>query len=125
MVQVQLKLQRRCALAATFAILATLAFVPTAGASAYIYWWQRNMAPGQMGYDRTTAHNHTYNELYFGPNAGWRSEVWEVTPAGYRHFDKWCTGNCFNAHPGYYYDYAYCSNRDDGTHFVYECKDEW
>lgn len=125
MVQVQLKLQRRCALIAVFATLATLVFVPAAGASAYIYWWQRNMASGQVGYDRT-AHNRTYNELYFGANAGWRSEVWEVTPAGYRHFDKWCTGNCFNAHPGSYYSYAYCSNRDDyGTHFVYECKGEW
>ena len=66
-----------------------------------------------------------YNELYFGPNAGWQSQVWEVTPAGYRHFDKRCTGNCFNAHPAYYYTYSYCSNRDGSTHFVYDCMDKW
>ena len=69
--------------------------------------------------------NHTYNEHYFGPNAGWRSEVWEVTPAGYRHFDRWCVGNCFNAHPPYYYTKSYCANRDGGTHFVYDCSNEW
>ncbi len=83
------------------------------------------MTPSDRGTDSLTARNHTYNELYFGANAGWKSEVWEVTPAGYRHFDKWCAGNCFNAHPGYYYTYSYCANRDGSTHFVYECKDQW
>lgn len=125
MVQVGSRLQRRRTFAATFVAALALTLVPTAGAEAYIYWWQRNMAPDALGYDRTTPHNHTYNELFFGPNAGWRSEVWEVTPAGYRHFDKDCVGNCFNAHPGYYYDYSYCSNRDGSTHFVYDCMDRW
>ncbi|HEX9598057.1 MAG TPA: hypothetical protein VF963_01670 [Gaiellaceae bacterium] len=110
---------------AAMVVLLSLTFVSTAGAEYYIYWWQQNMAPNAQGYDRLTAHNHIYNELYFGPNAGWRSEVWEVTPAGYRHFDKWCVGNCFNAHPGYYYTYSFCSNRDGGTHFVYQCRDQW
>jgi hypothetical protein len=123
---VQLRVQRRRAVAASFAVVLALTLVPTAGAGAYIYWWQRNMPANVPGYDRM-AHNHTYNELYFGPNAGWRSQVWEVTPAGYRHFVKWCTGNCFNAHPGYYYTYAYCANRDyyGRTHFVYDCMDRW
>ena len=116
--------RRRAAVVAVVAGLA-LALVPVAGATSYIYWWQRNMAPNGMGYDRMTAHNHSYNELYFGPNAGWSSEVWEVTPAGYRHFDKRCSGNCFNAHPRYYLTYAYCSNRDGSTHFVYDCMDQW
>jgi hypothetical protein len=110
-------------------LVATLALtlVPTAGAGSYIYWWQRNMAANVPAYDRVAAHNHTYNELYFGPNAGWASQVWEVTPAGYRHFDKRCVGNCFNAHPGYYYTYSYCANRDwyNQTHFVYDCMDRW
>ena len=122
---VRWNIERRRATAAIFVAALALAFVPTAGASAYIYWWQRNMVPNVPGYDRTTAHNHTYNELYFGPNAGWKSEVWEVTPSGQRHFDKWCVGNCFNAHPGYYYDYSYCANRDGGVHFVNDCMDEW
>ncbi len=121
----RLKHQRRNAVAAILVLAGALALVPVAGASSYIYWWQRNMAPNEQGFSRTTAHNHTYNELYFGPNAGWRSEVWEVTPAGYRHFDKNCVGNCFNAHPGYYYDYVYCSNRDGSTHFVNDCRTEW
>ena len=123
--QVQLKLNGRCALAATFAVLFALSLVPTAGAGAYIYWWQRNMAPGDLGYDRTAPHNRVYNELYFGPNAGWISQVWEVTPAGYRHFDKRCVGNCFNAHPGYYSTYAYCANRDGRVHFVHDCMSRW
>jgi hypothetical protein len=125
MVHVRSRLQRRRAVAATFAAAVALGFVPNAGAGAWIYWWQRNMPPNDPAFSRTTAHNHTYNELYFGPNAGWRSEVWEVTPAGYRHFDKNCVGNCFNAHPGYYYDYPYCANRDGSTHFVYDCMARW
>jgi len=125
MVQVGSSLQRRRALAATFVAAFALTLVPAAGAESQIYWWQHNMAPGEQGFSRTTAHNHTYNELYFGPNAGWRSEVWEVTPAGYRHFDKYCVGNCFNSHPGYYYDYPYCANRDGSTHFVNDCMDRW
>jgi hypothetical protein len=100
---------------------------PSASAGAHVYWWQSNMPANSPVRDAWGPHNHTYNELYFGPNAGWRSEVWELTPAGYRHFDKWCYGNCFNAHPGYYYDYAFCANRDVNgqTHFVTECYDEW
>jgi hypothetical protein len=126
MVEVQLRVQRRRAVAAAFVAALALTLVPTAGAGAYIYWWQRNMPANVPGYDRMT-HNHTYNELYFGPNAGWKSELWEVTPAGYRHFDKNCVGNCFNAHPGYYYTDVYCANRDyyGTTHFVYECMDRW
>jgi hypothetical protein len=122
---VRLRIQRRWAVAVAMVVLLALTFASTAGAQYYIYWWQQNMAPNAQGYDRSTAHNHIYNELYFGANAGWRSEVWEVTPAGYRHFDKWCVGNCFNAHPGYYYTYSFCSNRDGSTHFVYDCKDQW
>jgi hypothetical protein len=116
----------RIAFVMTLVAALTLAFVPSAGAGKYLYWWQRNM-PANVPARDGTPHNHTYNELYFGPNAGWRSEVWEVTPAGYRHFDKWCVGNCFNAHPGYYYDHSYCANRDvyGQTHFVYDCMDEW
>ena len=108
------------------AILCAAIFVPTATGSAYAYWYQQNMPANAQGSD-FNAHNHRYNELYFGPNAGWRGEVWERTPAGYRHFDKWCYGNCFFAHPAYYYDYAFCSNRDTygQTHFVYDCMDEW
>ena len=116
--------RRWAALTVLLAALA-LVFASTASAQWYIYWWQRNMTTGDRGVDSLTAHNHIYNELYFGPNAGWRSEVWEVTPAGYRHFDKWCAGNCFNAHPGYYSTYAYCANRDGYTHFVYQCRDQW
>ena len=72
----QLRIRRgRAAAVAVVAGLA-LGLIPTAGATSYIYWWQRNMAPNGMGYDRMTAHNHSYNELYFGPNAGWSSEVW-------------------------------------------------
>ena len=115
----------RTTLAALCIVCLALATAPTAGAAAYIYWWQRNMPPNATGYDRTAAHNHTYNELYFGPNAGWSSEVWEVTPAGSRHYDKRCSGNCFNSHPGTYFTYAYCSNRDGGTHFVNRCMDQW
>jgi len=122
---VQLRLQRRCVLAAALAVALALTLIPTAGAwSTRIYWWQRNMAPNSPAAD-WSAHNHTYNELYFGPNAGWASQVWEVTPAGYRHFDKRCVGNCFNRHPGYYYTYSFCANRDGSSHFVYNCMDEW
>lgn|GEM_PF-3954598 len=125
MVHVQLKFNGRCALGATLAVVLALSLVPAAGAGAYIYWWQRNMAPDQVGRDTLTPHNHSYNELYFGPNAGWLSQVWEVTPAGYRHFDKRCVGNCFNAHPRYFSTYSYCANRDGRVHFVYDCMDEW
>lgn len=109
------------------ASLVALMIVPTAGAGSYIYWWQRNMPANVPAYDRVAAHNHTYNELYFGPNAGWRSQLWEVTPAGYRHFDRWCSGNCFFSHPGWYYTYSYCANRDiyGRAHFVYRCMDAW
>jgi hypothetical protein len=124
-VTVQLRIRRGRVAAGTVVAALALGLVPVAGASSYLYWWQRNMPPNGIGYDRMTAHNHYYNELYFGPNAGWQSQVWEVTPAGYRHFDKRCTGNCFNAHPAYYSTYAYCSNRDGGTHFVYDCMDKW
>jgi hypothetical protein len=117
---------RRRAGAALALVAVALVLVPTAGASAHIYWWQQNMAPNQVVSDYAFgAHNRTYNELYFGPSAPYRSEIWEVTPAGYRHFDKWCYGNCFHAHPGYYYDYPYCSNRDGATHFVNRCMSEW
>jgi hypothetical protein len=115
--------KRRLVVTIVAAALA-LSLVPSAGAGAYIYWWQRNMAPNSPGYDYQ-AHNHTYNEMYFGPNAGWRSEIWERTPAGYRHFVKQCYGNCFFYHPGYYYTYAFCANRDYSTHFVYDCMNRW
>jgi hypothetical protein len=117
---------KRSAVVAAFVAALALAVVPAAGASSHIYWWQQNMPANSSGYD-LMYHNHTYNELYFGPNAGWRSELWERTPAGYRHFDKWCSGNCYFAHPGYYYDGSYCANRDvyGQTHFVYDCLNEW
>jgi hypothetical protein len=105
-----------------------LALAPAAaGSGAYIYWWQQNMPANVAIADRTGAHNHIYNELYFGPNAGWRSQVWEVTPAGYRHFVRWCTGNCFFSHPGWFYTYSYCANRDiyGNPHFVNRCMDRW
>jgi hypothetical protein len=106
-------------------VVVALSLAPTASAMSQIYWWQQNMSPGELGFDRRGAYNHNYNELYFGPGAGWRSEVWEVTPAGYRHFDRWCSGNCFNAHPPYYYTYVYCANRDGYTHFVNDCSSSW
>jgi hypothetical protein len=109
-------------------LAATLALViaSVANAEKQIYWWQRNMSTSQHGYD-LSYHNHNYNELYFGANAGWSSKVWEVTPAGYVHFVKYCSGNCFFAHPAYYYTGSYCANRDpNGTsHFVYDCMDQW
>ena len=105
--------------------LTALALASTAGATSQTYWWQQNMSPGEIGFDRRAAHNHNYNELYFGPYAGYRSEVWEVTPGGARHFDKWCWGNCFNSHPPYYYTYVYCANRDGVTHFVSDCFSAW
>jgi hypothetical protein len=119
------RLSRRRGVAALAVILVALALAPTAGAWAQIYWWQQNMYPGQIGRDAAMAHNHTYNELYFGPSAYYRSQIWEMTPAGYKHFEKWCYGNCFHAHPGYYFDYAYCANRDGVAHFVNRCMDEW
>ncbi len=108
-------------------IVLALSLAPAAGATRLIYWWQHNMPVNSPAYDRSAYRNHIYNELYFGYGAGWRGEVWEVTPAGYRHYDKWCQGNCFNAHPGTYSTYAYCANRDGygTTHFVYDCQDEW
>ena len=80
----RLRFQRRWAVVAVIAAFA-LTLASAAGAESYNYWWQRNMTPSDRGTDSLTARNHIYNELYFGPNAGWRSEVWEVTPAGYRH----------------------------------------
>jgi hypothetical protein len=112
--------------AALAPVVAALALIPSAGAAAQIYWWQQNMSPGEVGFDRAFgAHNRTYNELYFGQTNPYRSEIWEVTPAGDRHFDKWCYGNCFQTHPGYFYDYPYCANRDGRTHFVNRCMSEW
>jgi hypothetical protein len=119
------RLKKR-AVAALASVAAALVLAATASASAHIYWWQQNMGPNQVVNDVAFGpHNRTYNELWFGPNAGWRSEIWEVTPAGYRHFDKWCQGNCFHAHPAYFYDYPYCSNRDGSPHYVYRCMSEW
>jgi hypothetical protein len=115
-------MRRLCLLAvAAFALV----LVPQASAGSQIYWWQQNMSPSQIGYDRRYAANHNYNELFFGPNAGWWGEVWEVTPAGARHYDRTCQGNCFNAHPATYYTYVYCANRDGRTHFVYDCSSSW
>ena len=65
----RLRLQRRWAAAAAAAVLLSLTFAATAGAQYYIYWWQQNMPVSRYGVD-PFAHNHTYNELYFGPNAG-------------------------------------------------------
>jgi ABC-type sugar transport system permease subunit len=117
---------KRILLLPALVLLLALTLAPTAGAAAYNYWWQRNMPTSQVGHDGF-AHNHNYNELYFGPNAGWRSQLWEVTPAGYTHFVKNCSGNCFFAHPAYYYATVYCANRDPygQTHFVYQCQDQW
>jgi hypothetical protein len=116
----------RIPLLLALAVLLALSSAPSAGAEAYNYWWQRNMPTSQVGHD-IFAHNHNYNELYFGPNAGWRSQLWEVTPAGWTHFVKNCTGNCYFAHPPYYYATVYCANRDPNgqTHFVYQCQDQW
>jgi hypothetical protein len=114
-------------LGGALALVATaLVLIPAAGATNQIYWWQRNMSPNQPGYDRTMAHNHFYNEIYFGSGyANYDSEVWEVTPSGERHFDKKCRGNCFNDHPPYYFTYVFCANRDGATHFVYDCFSSW
>jgi hypothetical protein len=115
-------------LAFLLALAATVALVlaSVANAEKYIYWWQHNMSTSQYGYDRSY-HNHNYNELFFGPNAGWNSRLWEATPAGYTHFAKNCYGNCFFAHPPYYYTASFCANRDpNGTsHFVSDCMDQW
>lgn len=117
---------KRLALLLALVLTVSLVFVSVASAGKYIYWWQRNMSTSQYGYD-LNYHNHNYNELYFGPNAGWNSRLWEVTPAGYTHFVKNCSGNCYFAHPPYYYTGSYCANRDPygQTHFVYQCLDEW
>lgn len=122
----RVRCKRRPMLAAIFAACIALMVVPAASAwQAQIYVWQSNLAPNVAARDYAGPHNHFYNELYFGPSAGWRSEVWEITPAGYRHFDKYCVGNCFNSHPAYYYATAYCANRDSGSHFVNDCQDRW
>jgi hypothetical protein len=113
---------------ALFILIVALALLaaPVAGGGSYIYWWQHNMPTSTFGHD-PNYHNHNYNELYFGPNAGWWARLWELTPAGYTHFVQWCNGNCFYAHPPYYYTSSYCANRDPygTTHFVYDCKDQW
>jgi hypothetical protein len=103
-----------------------LSLIPAAGAGAYIYWWQQNM-PANSPARSVFPHNHVYNELYFGPSAGWRGQVWEVTPAGYRHFERWCSGNCFNSHPGWFYTNTFCANRDPygQPHFVNDCMGRW
>jgi|tagenome__1003787_1003787.scaffolds.fasta_scaffold20917566_2 hypothetical protein len=119
------RLRRRSKVGLCLVALA-LVLIPVASATSQIYWWQSNMSPGEIGYDRRGAYNHNYNELYFGsgyPN--YDSEVWEVTPRGERHFDKRCRGNCFNDHPPYYSTYVYCANRDGVTHFVYDCFSAW
>lgn len=122
----RVRCKRRSMLAAAIVVFVAMAAVPAAGAfQTQVYVWQANVAPNVANLGWDGPHNHFYNELYFGPNAGWRSEVWEVTPAGYRHFDKSCVGNCFNSHPAYYYATAFCANRDSGPHFVYECLDRW
>jgi hypothetical protein len=117
---------KRLALFLALAATVALGIVSVADAEKYNYWWQRNMAANQSARD-PFPHNHNYNELYFGPNAGWYSRLWEVTPAGYTHFVRNCSGNCFFAHPAYYYTYSYCSNRDPygQAHFVYQCQDQW
>jgi hypothetical protein len=117
---------KRLVLFLMLVVTLALGVAPVAAAEKYNYWWQRNMAANQAAHD-PFAHNHTYNELYFGANAGWRSQLWEVTPAGYTHFVKNCSGNCYFAHPPYYYASSYCANRDPygQTHFVYQCQDQW
>jgi hypothetical protein len=117
---------KRLALLLVVAVTVALMLVSVASAEKHIYWWQRNMSTSQSGYD-LAYHNHNYNELYFGANAGWNSKLWEVTPAGATHFVKNCSGNCFFAHPAYYYTGSYCANRDPNgtTHFVYDCMNQW
>jgi hypothetical protein len=123
---VRLRCKPRPMLAATFVVFVAMVVVPTASATqTQVYVWQTNLAPNVAARDWAGPHNHVYNELFFGYGAGWRSEVWEVTPAGYRHFDKWCVGNCFNSHPAYYYATAFCANRDSGPHFVNDCLSRW
>jgi hypothetical protein len=119
------RLRQRASIGLSLVGLA-LVLIPAARATSQIYWWQSNMSPGEVGYDRRGAYNHYYNELYFGSgNPNYDSEVWEVTPRGERHFDKRCRGSCFNNHPPYYYTYVYCANRDGVTHFVYDCFSAW
>src|SRR5262245_31076260 len=117
---------KRILLLLTIVAMLALGLAASAAAESQSYWWQRNMPVSTYGQD-PFAHNHTYNELYFGPNAGWKAELWEVTPAGYRHFVKSCTGNCFFSHPGYYFTKSFCANRDPygTTHFVNDCMDRW
>jgi hypothetical protein len=117
---------KRILLLLTLVATLGLGVASPAGAESMTYWWQQNMSVSRYGVD-PFSHNHTYNELYFGPNAGWKAELWEVTPAGYRHFVKSCTGNCFFSHPGYYFTKSLCANRDPNgsTHFVNDCMDRW
>lgn len=117
---------KRLLLLLTVVAMLALGLASSAVAESHIYWWQRNMPVGVYGQDGM-AHNHTYNELYFGPNAGWKAQLWEVTPAGYRHFDRSCTGNCYFSHPGYYFTASFCANRDPygSTHFVNDCMNRW
>jgi hypothetical protein len=117
---------KRIALLLILAMAVALAAASTANAEKYLYWYQRNMAAGQASRG-IGPHNHNYNEMYFGPNAGWFAKLWELTPAGAVHFVRNCNGNCFYAHPATYYARTWCSNQDPNgsTHFVSDCMEQW
>jgi hypothetical protein len=86
------------------------------------YWYQSNMPPGD--WSDGISHNHTYNEMYWGPGANYHGEIWEDV-AGAMHYYHSFNGNFGASDPGTYFGFPICGNLTSSTHFVHHCLAQW
>jgi hypothetical protein len=102
-----------------------LVAVPIALAGARIYWYQGNISAGNIKTD-FVPHNHTYNQMYWGPGATYPGALFMWTQQyAEEHYYHAFNGNAAYSNPGVYYDYPLCQNRDSTSHFVDHCNTQW
>jgi hypothetical protein len=115
---------RRVAIVLGITLVVAFLLIPTASADfGRVYKWRYLLGPFSSTSDYVY-HNHTYNDVYFSPGATYPSRLFEVTPQGAKHYEKYGYGNISNSHPGVYYTAPYCGNQDGVSHYV-DCSAAW
>jgi hypothetical protein len=122
---VRVKKRRSSFFAALIVVVLSLIVVPFASAvSSRNYWYQSNLIAGGAGTD-WVFHNHTYNEMYWGPGANYPGEIFQEVMSGAKHYYHSFNGNFGTTDPGAYYTAPLCGNRDSQAHFVNHCLASW
>lgn len=106
-------------------VVVALFVVPVALAGARIYWYQTNI-PSHTSESDFIYHNHTYNQMYWGPGATWPGYLYMLDyQDGKVHYFHSFNGNAAYSDAGTYFNTPLCENNDGTQHFVDHCNTQW